>query len=331
MWCCAACGLAQLTEDPTNASEPAAVEPEALRLQAAEAVEAVAQSGLLDQHRSGKVTEYGSPHGGTWLHLFTDRGMTIVDQSQTADVIVDSFGLMHEADQLEAMQKRVDGLAPDGMLLLQYASLEAIVEEKQWTALRHGHFAYFSLTSLLALLESAGLVALQAWEYGLYGRSVLVAATRSTSSLRQDRPATPDDSVAQILKREAELRLAEPSGLRGLQGGADQEVRQLRQALRTASESGRRVAAYGAASRAVALLSRAAVSPDQLVAVADASPTKQGRMMPGSRIPIISPQELVDSDADEVVLLLPDLLPEVTAAWPPLAGRLRLATDFYSE
>src|SRR5262249_58955596 len=65
MWLCERCGLAQLADDPTTPEEPRGKEPAALTAQAAEAVGAVAEAGLV--RAGGRVREYGSPHGGAWL------------------------------------------------------------------------------------------------------------------------------------------------------------------------------------------------------------------------------------------------------------------------
>src|SRR6201994_2100131 len=65
MWLCSSCGLAQLLADPTVPEEPKAPEPAALVAQAADAVDRVARADLLPD--KGVVTEYGSPHGGSWL------------------------------------------------------------------------------------------------------------------------------------------------------------------------------------------------------------------------------------------------------------------------
>src|SRR3974390_2708008 len=72
MWLCASCGLAQLVDDPTMPEEPKGTEPAALVAQAADAVELVATAGLLPD--GGRVAEYGSPHGGSWLGLLAQRG-----------------------------------------------------------------------------------------------------------------------------------------------------------------------------------------------------------------------------------------------------------------
>lgn len=79
---------------------------------------------------------------------------------------------------------------------------------------------------------------------------------------------------------------------------------------------------YGAPSRAVALLAGVGDATRAFTAIADAAPAKQGRCLPVSRIPVISPDELVAADADEVLLLLSDLRDEVLAAFPSLSGRL---------
>ena len=74
----------------------------------------------------------------------------------------------------------------------------------------------------------------------------------------------------------------------------------------------------------MALFSRAGLDSRLLAAVADASPAKQGRRMPGTDIPIVSPDELLAANPDRVLLTLPDLLPEVSARFPELDGRWKV-------
>src|ERR1700726_4127523 len=84
MWLCSSCGLAQLVADPTVPEEPRGTEPAALIAQAADAVERVATGGLLSGR--GRVAEYGSPHGGSWLGLLARRGLIPVPDGEPADV-----------------------------------------------------------------------------------------------------------------------------------------------------------------------------------------------------------------------------------------------------
>ncbi|MFD3507878.1 class I SAM-dependent methyltransferase [Nocardia sp. NPDC058666] len=302
---CADCGLAQLADDDTVTAEPRGIEPQALRDQAAAAVRLVHDAGLLHGHT---VTEFGSPHGGTWLPLLTEHGFTET-AGGPADIVLDCFGIMHEPDQQAAFAARAAATAPDGVLLVQYHSLATIVAEGQWNALRHGHFAYYSLRTLRSLLQAAGMSVVTAWEFDLYGGTVLLAVRHGDHA--------PDAAVEKILAAEAEALEATAQ----LQDTVDRHVHALRDWLEDGAAQGHRVYAYGAASRAVALLAMAGAHRGLLAAVADASPAKQGCRMPGTDVPIISPAELVAANPDVVLLTLPDLLAEVRTALPELDGR----------
>ena len=310
MWLCAACGLAQLLVDPTTAEEPRATEPAALVEQAADAVGRVAAAGWLPAGR--RAAEYGSPHGGSWLDLLAERGLTGVGDGAEAEVVLDCFGLMHDADQAAALAERVARVAPGGVLLLQYHSLGTIVRLGQWNSLRHGHYAYYSTAALGRMLASVGFVAREAWRFELYGGTVLLAATR----VEDGGDAGLDTSVAELVAEETALGVEDPARVRALQDSAVSRAEALHRWLTDERAAGTRVFGYGAASRAVALLCRAGVDRSLLPAVADASPAKHGRRMPATDIPVVAPSDLVAARPDAVALFLPDLLPEMRATLP---------------
>jgi hypothetical protein len=305
MWLCSSCGLAQLVADPTVPDEPKATEPAALVAQAAEAVARVADAGWLPA--AARVAEYGSPHGGSWLSLLHERGLAVAGPDEPAEVVLDCFGLMHSSDQAAAVVQRAARVAPGGVLLLQYHSLATIVERAQWNALRHGHFAYYSTTALTAMLATVGFAPRSAWQFELYGGTVLLAATRAGS---------PDASVEDILAAELRLGVTDPHALGVLQREAVTQAGRLHAWLTSCRASGRSVLGYGAASRAVSLLCRAGIDSSLLPAVADASVAKQGCRMPGTDIPVVHPADLVAAAPDVVLLLLPDLLAEVRRTLP---------------
>lgn len=309
---CRSCGLAQLADDDTVSDEPRGLEPQALKDKAEAAVDLVSAAGWL---RGDTVREFGSPHGGTWLPLLTDRGYTTT--AGPADVVLDSFGIMHDPDQHAAFARRAEATAVDGVLLLHYHSLLTIVAKKQWNSLRDGHFAYYSLTALTRLLADAGMQVVTAWEFDLYGGTVLAAAVHGTGSGY-------DSAVEHILDAERAFGITDPEVVGTLQRSADRHIDELRSWLEAEAAAGHDVMAYGAASRAVSLFSRAALDSSLVHAVADASPAKQGRRMPGTDIPIVSPEELIAAKPDQVLLTLPDLLPEVSAQYPELDGRWRI-------
>jgi SAM-dependent methyltransferase len=316
MWLCSSCGLAQLLADPTVPEEPRGTEPAALVAQAADAVEQVSAAGLLPD--KGVVTEYGSPHGGSWLDMVITHGLMPSAPGGQADVVIDCFGLMHAADQHQALAERAARLAPGGVLLLQYHALSAILGSRQWNALRHGHYAYYSTTALTTMLEAVSFRPRTAWRFDLYGGTVLLAASRDNEH------DGPDEVVRSLLAEDALVRVRNPGSFSGLQREVDAHAKALHDWLAAERSAGRTVLGYGAASRAVALLCQAHVDRELLPAVVDASPAKRGLRMPGTDIPVAAPARLAADRPNAVLLFVPDLMAEVRDAFPEvesLGGR----------
>lgn len=257
------------------------------------------------------MAEYGSPHGGSWLSLLTERGMSEVDDGGPADVVLDCFGMMHCPDQGAAVAERAQRVAPGGVLLLQFHSLATILRHGQWNSLRHGHFAYYSASSLKRLLTQVGFTLQQAWQFDLYGGTTLVAATRDAETT-----PSPDTSVDSVMSYEQELHVCEPEYVQSLRQVANRRAQDVRHWLAAQRAAGWTTLGYGAASRAVALLCRAGVDSSLLPCVADASPAKQGRRMPGTDIPVVSPNTLVAARPKAVLLFLSDLMAEVRRSLP---------------
>ncbi|MFT4398374.1 class I SAM-dependent methyltransferase [Gordonia lacunae] len=316
---CPRCGLAQLAADDTNVQEPRGVEPQALRDQAADAVARVAAAGLLPA--GGTVREFPSPHGGSWLPLLSQRGYEVTEAP--ADVVVDSMGLMHEPDQHAAFTERARALRAGGLLLIQFHSLAAILRQEQWNALRHGHFAYYSCTSLVNLLTRAGFVAVGGWEFDLYGGSVLVAARHAADAQPTGHPFA---ALAAIGAAERVAGVTDVGSLRALGEASDRRTRILARWARRQAAQGKTVYAYGASSRAVSLFAQSGLTREVMRGVADVAHAKQGRRMPGTDIPIIAPEDLVRADPDAVLLTVPDLYDEVCRSHPQLAAALMSAT-----
>ncbi len=311
MWLCSSCGLAQLLGHPALAEETLGAEPEALVAQAADAVEHLATSGWLSGR--GRVAEFASPHGGSWLTLLEARGLTPVYGEQPADLVIDSFGMMHDADQSLAVAERAARVAPGGVLLLQYHSLATIMRLGQWNALRHGHFAYYSTRALVGMLAAEGFRARTAWRFDLYGGTILLAATRESNGC-----AAPDGCVSALLAEDVRLGVDDATQVGRLQEEAESHARALRDWLVAQRSRGGTVLGYGAASRSVALLCRARVDRGLLPAIIDVSPSKHGLRMPGTDIPIVSPESLTTHPPDSVLVFVPDLLAEVRRDFPQI-------------
>ncbi len=307
---CDSCHLVQLETDPTTPEEPRGVEPAALVAQAEAAVAQAVSEGYV---RPGtRVYEYPSPHGGSWVDQLARLDMVEVDGGE-AELLVDIFGMMHDADQRAALQERISHMGPDTVLLMQYHTVAAIVRSGIWNALRHGHFAYYSTPVLVEMGRQLGLTAIGVWEYSLYGGTLLLAFAKDGSRWG-DQAA----SVTAMIDRETAEGITDPSYVASLGTALSESVTAIEAYLAETTAQGTSVGGYGAASRTSALLRCAHITTDQVTALADASTGKHGRTMPGNRIPIVSPADLVAMKPERVLLFVPDLLPEVRRALPDI-------------
>jgi C-methyltransferase C-terminal domain len=303
--------LLQLEEDDTTPEPPIGIEPAALVRQAELCVADAAAAGLIVP--GSRVLEYPSPHGGSWerqLEAFELRTVT----AGPAELIVDVHGMMHEPDQRKAFLERFGQLSDDGVLVMMIYNAASIVREGMWNALRNGHFAYYTTPVLVTMANEIGLVAIGAWSYALYNNGTTMLAFAKAGSRWGEQAQT----VTALIDDEIAEGVLDPARFASLGSALTESVAAIRGYLDDARGSGLRVAGYGAASRTAALLTSAGVTTDDLFAIADASAAKVGRAMPGSRIPIISPAELVNANADRVLLFVSDLLPEVRSAMPEI-------------
>ena len=252
-----------------------------------------------------RVLEYPSPHGGSWVEQLERRSLIEVSQGP-AELLVDIFGMMHDADQRAAFARRASQMSPDAILLMQFHTVAAIVRSGFWNALRHGHFAYYSTPVLVRMAAELGLTAITAWEYPLYGGTIVLALAKKGS-----RWGDQGESVASLIEREIAEGVLDPAAVASLNESLASSAAGLATYLADARSRSETVAGYSAASRTSALMRCGQVTAQDLVAVADAAPGLHGRTMPGSRVPIVSPAELVAKRPDKVLLFVPDLLNEV--------------------
>lgn len=304
-------GLIQLEDDPTTPEEVLGIEPIAVVLQAEAAVQQAHEAGYLTA--GARVLEYPSPHGGSWAKQLADLGLVEAEDGEV-DVVVDIFGMMHDRDQRAAFAERVSHLNGDGVLLMQYHNVAAVVRHGMWNSLKHGHYGLYSTPVIVAMGRDLGLVALNAWEYPLYNGTVLIAFGRLGGQFGDEQ----GDTVTAMIDGEIAEGITDPAYVASLGRAVTVSVEAIGSYLADAKDGGLRVAGYGAASRTASLLCAADITRDKMVAIADGAPGKHGLSMPVNRIPIVSPQDLIDLRPDRVLLFVPDLLDEVRKSYPEI-------------
>jgi hypothetical protein len=197
-------------------------------------------------------------------------------------------------------------LKPDGVITLEFPHLMRLIEHAQFDTVYHEHFSYLSLQSVSRIFEKAGLCVWDVEELSTHGGSLRVYGCHAEAS----RPASAE--VQRVLDSEVRHGLRDLATYLGFQPRADRVKNDLLAFLIEQKRAGKSVAAYSAAAKGNTLLNYAGVKPDLLPYVCDAAPSKQGKYLPGSHIPIVPPASLAERKPDVVLILSWNLKTEIT-------------------
>jgi SAM-dependent methyltransferase len=234
-------------------------------------------------------------------------GASLAARGRAADLLVANNVLAHVPDVNDFVHGFTQLLKPAGVASFEFPHLLRLIDENQFDTIYHEHFSYLSLTSVEHIFNAAGLSVFDVEELPTHGGSLRVLAQRTDAGQREATAA-----VGAMRAREV------AAGLTGREYYADCQRRfedlkdEFVAFLIRARAQGKRVAAYGAAAKGNTLLNFAGVRADLITLVADRNPAKQGKFMPGSRIPIVAEQTLREARPDYVVILPWNLRTEVT-------------------
>jgi hypothetical protein len=240
-------------------------------------------------------------------------GQQLADEGKSADLIIGNNVFAHVPDINDFTLGLTAALKPEGTVTLEFPHLMPLIEHTQFDTIYHEHFSYLSLTAVSGIFRSAGLRIWDVEELPTHGGSLRVYGCKSSASI----PET--DRVASLLEREENFGITALGTYRAFQERVDRMKDDFLTFLIQRKRDGQRVAAYGAAAKGNTLLNYAGVRPDLLPYVCDAAASKQGKFMPGSHIPIVSPDVLWENRPDYVIVLPWNIAHEVRSQLSELA------------
>jgi SAM-dependent methyltransferase len=283
-------------------------------------VELASNDGYLLQHfvRAGipvlgvepaaNVARAAAARGVRTLTEFFDAGLArrLRDAGEAADVIVANNVLAHVAD----LDGFVEGLRilleRDGVAVIEVPYVRDLIDRVEFDTIYHEHLCYFSLTALDRLFRGHELAVEDVERIPVHGGSLRLvvglpgirAPAPAVDALRDDEAKSGVDTMAFY-----RVFADEVTALRD----------RLRRLLQGLKRDGQRLAAYGAAAKGAMLLSYCGIGRETLDFVVDRSPYKQGRYLPGTRLPICAPARLIEAMPDYVLLLSWNVADEVMA------------------
>jgi SAM-dependent methyltransferase len=228
-------------------------------------------------------------------------------QGRQADLTAANNVLAHVPDINDFVTGFARLLKPAGVATFEFPHLFRMVQEHQFDTAYHEHFSYLSLTAVHRIFAANGLAVFDVEELSTHGGSLCVFAQRADAGRRPT-----EARVKALLADEAQAGIESSAFYQSFQAKAVRVKRDFLAFLLDAQRQGKRVAAYGAAAKGNTLMNYAGIRPDLIEFVVDRNPAKQGKYMPGSRIPIVEESRIDETRPDYVVILPWNLKAEVT-------------------
>jgi SAM-dependent methyltransferase len=229
----------------------------------------------------------------------------LAGEGRQADLILGNNVYAHVPDINDFTAGLKAALKPGGTITLEFPHLLRLIEQTQFDTIYHEHFSYLSLYTVCRIFAAAGLRVWDVEPLPTHGGSLRVFGCHADDP----RPETP--AVSAMVRAEEAAGLRNQDNYRQFQARAEAIKHDLLRFLIEQKRAGKTVAVYGAAAKGNTLLNFSGVRPDLLPFVCDAAASKQGKYLPGSRIPIVAPEMLAERKPDYVLILPWNIAEEV--------------------
>jgi SAM-dependent methyltransferase len=231
----------------------------------------------------------------------------LAEGGRRADLIAANNVLAQVADLHDFVAGFQVLLAPRGVITVEVPHLLRLIERNQFDTIYHEHFSYFSMLAAQRIFARHGLRCFDVDELATHGGSLRIYFCHEGDG----RPTRP--SVDAIEEAERAAGLAGPECFAAFGERVKETKRRVLEFLIDAKRRGRSVAGYGAPGKGNTLLNYCGIGTDFIEYTVDRNPYKQGKFLPGSRIPIHRPERIAETRPDYVFLLPWNLKDEIIA------------------
>jgi SAM-dependent methyltransferase len=230
----------------------------------------------------------------------------LVQQGRQADLIIGNNVLAH----VPRLNDFVAGLSvllrPNGNVTIEFPHLLELIEHVEFDTIYHEHFSYFSVYAIEQVFARHGLRLYDVERLPTHGGSLRIFAAHAARTDLKD-----SASLSEVRAQENAAGLTDLATYMSFSKRVDECRDSLLTFLAAAKREGKRVAAYGAAAKGNTLLNFCSVTPQDIAFVADRNPHKQKKFLPGTHIPVVSPEELMQAQPDYVLILPWNLRDEI--------------------
>jgi novobiocin biosynthesis protein NovU/D-mycarose 3-C-methyltransferase len=242
----------------------------------------------------------------TWIDFFSAQSARqIRGEWGEPDVILGRHVFAH-IDDLADLVAGLGILAHERTLIgFEVPYLVDLLEKTEFDTIYHEHLSYIPVRAVEALLRGSPFALERVEHYPIHGGSILFLLRRRSAGV----PVHP--SVGAALEREASLKLADPATWKPFADRVSRIRKELPELIRKLRKTGKRVIGYGASAKGNTLLNTSGLKAGDLDYIIDNTPFKQGRLAPGSWIPVRPPERLLADQPDYALLLAWNFAPEI--------------------
>ncbi len=224
---------------------------------------------------------------------------SMVNNGHQADLMIANNVLAHVPDINDFVAGFCELLKASGVATFEFPHLMQLMADCQFDTVYHEHFSYLSLTAVNGILSRSGLSVFDVQSLDTHGGSLRVFVQRQDAGIQKILP-----SVNEMLAKEEAFGMTSKAFYAGFQHRTEKIKNAFLSFLLESNHRGAKVVAYGAAAKGNTLINYAGVRPDLLKWVVDRNPSKRGKFLPGSRIPIVD-EECLKSERPDFVVILP--------------------------
>jgi SAM-dependent methyltransferase len=249
------------------------------------------------------AVEKGIP---TLVEFFGEKVAGELAPHSSADLLLGNNVLAHVPDLNDFVAGMRVLLKPGGVITMEFPHLMRLMQDNQWDTIYHEHFSYFSFLTVSAVFAAHGLRVFDVQELSTHGGSLRIFAAHSEDGEKRE-----TDAARELAHRELDAGYERLDTYLGFGRRVEQDKRQILGFLIDLKRQGLRIAAYGAPAKGNTLLNYCGIRRDFVDYTCDLNPHKQGHFLPGSHIPIRSPEHLLEDRPDVVVILPWNLKDEI--------------------
>ena len=247
----------------------------------------------------GNVAEAAEKIGVPTLTEFfgTELAARLVTDGPKPDLIVGNNVLAHVPDLRDFVGGMKTFLADGGVITMEFPHLARLIELNHFDTIYHEHFSYFSLLAVQNVFKLHGLRVFDVEELKTHGGSLRIFACHDDDSKADS------DAVGELIERERQAGLDNLETYRNFEERVQKTKRELLKFLIGVREEGKSVVGYGAPAKGNTLLNFCGVRTDFLEYTVDVAQSKQGTLLPGTRIPVFAPDKILETRPDYVLIL----------------------------